>query len=120
VSVSAACGLVTAPILWLQFHSVQLLAVPANALAAPAVVPLLGLALGATAVEPFSGSAAAALAWVNGWCAAYLVAVARVIGGLPFAQIRSTRALLVLLAGALFLAAYSWPRWRRASSSPST
>jgi competence protein ComEC len=120
VSVSAACGLVTAPILWLQFHSLQLLAVPANALAAPAVVPLLGLALGGTAVEPFSGSAAAALAWVNGWCAAYLVAVARVIGGLPFAQIRSTRALLVLLAGVLLAAAYAWPRWRRASSSPST
>jgi competence protein ComEC len=120
VSVSAACGLATAPILWLQFHSLQLLAVPANALAAPAVVPLLGLALGATAVAPFSAGAAAALAWVNGWCAAYLVTVARVIGGLPLAQIRSTRALLVLLAVALLAAAYAWPRWRRASSSPST
>jgi competence protein ComEC len=120
VSMSAACGLATAPILWLQFHSLQLLAVPANALAAPAVVPLLGLALGATAVEPFSGSAAAALAWVNGWCGAYLVAVARVIGGLPFAQIRSTRTLLVLLSGVLLAAAYASPRWRRASSNPST
>src|SRR5207245_2024497 len=37
VAVSAACGLATAPIVWLQFHSVQLLAVPANALAAPVV-----------------------------------------------------------------------------------
>jgi competence protein ComEC len=114
VAISAACGLATAPIAWLQFHSVQLLTVPANALAAPVVAPLLGLALGAAAVAPFSASAAAALAWLNGWCAAYLVAVARVVGGLPIAQIKSTRALLVLLAGALLAAAYACPpRWRQ-------
>jgi competence protein ComEC len=107
VAVSAACGLATAPIAWLHFHSVQLLTVPANALAAPAVVPLLGLALGSAAVAPLSMNAAAALAWLNGWCAAYLIAVARVIGGLPFAQIQSTRSLLMLLAGALLAAAYA-------------
>src|SRR6185436_762579 len=107
VAVSAACGLATAPILWLQFHSLQLLAIPANALAAPAVVPLLLLALAATAVAPFSTSAAAALAWLNGWCAVYLATVARLVGGLPFAQIQSTRAVLLLLAGALLAAAYA-------------
>jgi len=120
VAVSAACCLATAPILWLQFHSLQLLAVPANALAAPAVVPLLGLALAATAIAPISPTAAAAMAWLNGWCAAYLAAVARLVGGLPFAQIRSTRALLTLLAGALLLAAYASERWQRPRSSPST
>jgi competence protein ComEC len=121
VSVSAACCLATAPILWLQFHSLQLLAIPANLLAAPAVVPLLTLALGAAAVAPLSTSAAAALAWLNGWCAAYLAAVARVVGGLPFAQIQSTRGLLALLAGSLLAAAYAWPpRWQRPRSSPST
>jgi hypothetical protein len=78
----------------------------------------LGLALAAAAVAPLSMSAAAALAWLNGWCAAYLIAVARVIGGLPFSQIQSTRTLLMFLAGALLLAAYAWPRWQR-SSSPS-
>ena len=113
VAVSGACGLATAPIAWLQFHSLQLLTVPANALAAPAVVPLLGLALAAAAVAPLSANAAAVLAWLNGWCAAYLALVARVIGGLPFAQIRSTRALLVLLAGALLLADYASPRYGR-------
>ena len=114
VAISAACGAATAPIAWLQFHSVQLLTVPANALAAPVVAPLLGLALGAAAVAPFSGSAAAALAWLNGWCAAYLVAVARLVGGLPIAQITSTRLLLVLLAGAFLAAAYACPpRWRQ-------
>jgi len=110
VAVSAACGLATAPILWLQFHSVQLLAVPANALAAPAVVPLLLLALAAAALAPISGTAAVALAWLNGWCAAYLVLVARLVGGLPFAQIRSARRLLLVVAGALLAAAYASKR----------
>jgi competence protein ComEC len=107
VAVSAACGLATAPIAWLQFHAIQLLTVPANALAAPAAAPLLALGLAAAAVAPFSASAAAALVWANGWCAAYLIAVARFIGGVPGAQIRSTQALLVLLAGAVLLAAYA-------------
>ncbi len=120
VAVSAACGLATAPILWLQFHSLQVLAIPANALAAPAIVPLLGLAFAATAIAPVSGGAAAALAWLNGWCAAYLAAVARLIGKLPFAQIESTKVLLVLLAGAVLAAAYALPKWPPPSSSPST
>jgi competence protein ComEC len=116
VAVSAACGLVTAPIIWLQFHSLQLLAVPANALAAPSVLPLLVLALAAVAVAPVSPGAAAAFAWLNGWCAAYLVGVARLVGGLPFAQIRTTRSLLLLGAVTLLVAAYAVPRWRATSS----
>jgi competence protein ComEC len=112
VAVSAACGLATAPISWLQFHSVQLLTIPANALAAPVVVPLLGLALAGAAIAPLSPGAAATIAWVNGWCASYLVAVARLVGGLPFAQVTSTRTLLALLAGTLLTAAYACPQWR--------
>jgi competence protein ComEC len=119
VAVSGACGLATAPIAWAHFHSLQLLTIPANALAAPAAVSLLGLALASAAVAPVSVSAATALAWLNGWCAAYLVAVARIIGGLPFAQIQSTRSLLLLLSGVLLAAAYAVPRWRRPNSSPS-
>ena len=121
VAVSAACGLATAPISWLQFHSIQLLTIPANALAAPVVVPLLGLALAAAAIAPLSAAAAAMLAWLNGWCAAYLIAVARLVGGLPFAQVKATRTLLVLLAGACLAAAYACrSKWRPRSSSPST
>jgi hypothetical protein len=62
---------------------------------------------------------ATVLASLNGWLAAYIAGCARVIGGLPGAQIRSTRAMELALAGALLLAAYAWPRWR-ATSSPST
>ena len=103
IAISTACGLATAPILWLQFHAIPLLAVPANAAAAPAVVPLLGLAMSAAAVHPLAPGVSAMLAQADGLCAAYLAACAKVFGRLPFAQIRSgwaAAALLLLAAGA--------------------
>jgi competence protein ComEC len=112
LAISTACGLATAPILWLQFHAVPLLAVPANALAAPAVGPLLGLALSAAAVHPLAPSAAAALTWLAGWCAAYLAFCARLIGGLPFAQVRSGWAAAAIGLGAALAGAYAWRRCR--------
>ena len=113
VAISAACGLATAPIVWLQFHAVPLLAVPANALAAPAVVPLLGLAFAAAAVYPVSPAISACIAWLNGWCAAYLAGCARLVGGLPFAEVRSGAGAGALLAVGTVTAAYAWTRCRR-------
>jgi competence protein ComEC len=112
VSVSAACGLATAPISWLQFHQIPLLTVPANAAAAPVVAPLLVLGLVCALIAPMSLPLAAALAWVNGWCAAYLAGCARLFGGLPGAQIRSPTAAVALAAGVLGVAAYAWSRGR--------
>lgn len=112
LAVSTACGLATAPILWLQFHAVPLLAVPANALAAPAVGPLLGFALVAAALHPLAPSAAAALTWLAGWCAAYLALCARMIGGLPFAQITSGWAAAAVGLCAAGAGAYAWRRCR--------
>jgi competence protein ComEC len=112
LAVSTACGLATAPILWLQFHAVPLLAVPANALAAPAVGPLLGLALAAAAVHPLAPSAAVALTWLAGWCAAYLAFCARLIGGLPLAQVRSGWAAAGIGLGAALVGTYAWRRCR--------
>jgi competence protein ComEC len=102
IAISTACGLATAPILWLQFHAIPLLAVPANAAAAPAVVPLLGLAMSSAAVDPLAPGVSAMLAEADGLCAAYLATCAKVFGRLPFAQIRSgwaAAALLLLVAG---------------------
>ena len=113
IAVSTACGIATAPVSWLQFHAVPLLTVPANALAAPVVAPLLALALATAALAPVAPSAAAALAWLNGWCAAYLAGCARLVGGLPGAQVRSGRAAAALAAVALLAAAYAWRRWLR-------
>jgi competence protein ComEC len=116
VAVSAACGLATGPIMWIQFHAVSLVAIPANALAAPAMVPLLALAFASAAIAPVVPAGASILAWLNGWLAAYIATCARVVGSLPGAQIQSTRALLLVLAGVLLAAAYAWPKWRPSSS----
>jgi competence protein ComEC len=102
IAISTACGLATAPILWLQFHAIPLLSVPANAAAAPAVVPLLGLAMSSALVHPLAPGVSSALAQADGLCAAYLAACAKIFGRLPLAQIRSgwAAAALLLLAGA--------------------
>jgi competence protein ComEC len=106
IAVSIACGLATAPVLLLQFGSVPLYSVPANALAAPVVAPLLGLAFAAAAVAPVLPSLAVTLGWLNGWLAAWLALCARLVGGLPGAQLSTRSALLVtVLAGGFALAA---------------
>jgi competence protein ComEC len=116
VAVSAACGTATAPIAWLQFHAVPLLTVPANALAAPVVIPLLLLGLATVALAPIAPGGAELLAWLNGWCAAYLAGCAKLVGNLPGAQIRSGRAAAGAAGCALLGGAYAWRRWRRTSS----
>jgi competence protein ComEC len=103
LAVSGACGLATAPIALFHFGSVPLYAVLSNALAAPAVGPLLGLALVTSAVEPVSASAAHGLAWANGWLAAYVAACARLVAGLPYAELSTAAAALVLGGGILAL-----------------
>ena len=116
VAVSLACGVATAPILWAHFRSVPIFSVVSNALAAPVVAPLLGTALVTAAVEPVLPSAARALAWTNGWLAAYLAGSARLVGGLPHASVSSLTALLALagVAGLALLAVrLPPPRGRR-------
>ncbi|HSS72327.1 MAG TPA: ComEC/Rec2 family competence protein, partial [Gaiellaceae bacterium] len=109
-----ACGAATAPILWLQFGSVPVYSLPANALVTPAIGPLLGIALVGCLLEPVLPTAALALGWLNGWLAAYIAACARVIGGLPFAQVGSTTAVCLLLGTPVaLLVLHRLPRWRR-------
>lgn len=105
VAVSAACSLATAPVLLIQFGTVPLYSVPANAFAEPVVGPLLGFGLVTAVLGTVLPPAAVGLAWVNGWLAAYLATCARVAGGLPGAQVSSFHAVLPLACGALFLLA---------------
>jgi competence protein ComEC len=111
LAVSGGCGLATAPILWLHFGTIPLYSVLANAMAEPVVAPLLGFALACSALEPVLPAAALALAWVNGWLAAYLAWCARAVGGLPGAEIESGVAVttLVLVLG-LAYGMYRMPR----------
>jgi competence protein ComEC len=117
IAISSACGLVTAPVLWLHFDAIPVYSVLANALAAPVVAPLLGLALGAAALHPVLPEAAAALVWLDAWLAAYLAFCARLVGGLPYAQASSVQALALLAAVAVFVVLFArmrGPMLRRA------
>jgi ammonia channel protein AmtB len=73
---------------------------------------LLGLAFVTAGLDMISPSAAAIVAWLDGWVAAYIALCAHAIGALPFAQVKSLRALAGLV-GSLLLAAYASRRWRR-------
>jgi len=97
LAVSLACGVATAPILWLEFGRIPVYSVPANALAAPVVAPLLGLSFAAAVAAPVSTGFAALVAAGNGWLAAYLVWCAHLIAGLPGASVSSAPAAIGLL-----------------------
>ena len=114
IGISTACGIATAPILWLQFGTIPLWTVPANALAEPAMPVLLGCGLAAAALAPVLPSAAVALSWLAGAAAAWIAFSARLIASLPHAQ-TSSRTLVLSLAGAVVCASglKLLPRYRR-------
>ncbi len=103
IGISTACGIVTAPILWLQFGTIPLWTVPANALAEPAMPVLLGAGLAATVIAPVIPSAAVALSWLAGLAAAWIAFSARLIASFPYAQ-TSSRTLVLALAGVVVVA----------------
>jgi competence protein ComEC len=116
VAVSLACGLATAPVLWLQFGRIPLYSVPANALAAPVIGPLLGLSFAAAVADAISPAAAGLIASANGCLAAYLAWCARFVGGLPGAVVSSSAGVggLLLVGSSLtILAVGGADRYRR-------
>jgi competence protein ComEC len=116
IGVSTACGLATAPVTWFQFHQISMVTVPANVVAVPVVVEVLGLALLTAVVAPVAPPVATAMAQLNGWCAWFVAVCARVFGSLPGAQVTSGRAAAVVGLGAVGGAAYAWQRAERAGA----
>lgn len=114
IAVSTACGVATAPITWAHFGAIPVLSVFANALVAPVVAPILAFGLGAAGLDPFLPGAALALGWINGFLVAYLAACARLVGGIPFAQVSSPLVLTgVAVAVGIAVAFVRCPRaWR--------
>jgi competence protein ComEC len=114
VAVSGACGLATAPLLVFHFGSVPVYSIASNAMVAPVVAPCFGLALLTAMLDHAVPEAATGAAWVNGWLAAYVAACARVVGGLPGAQVSSRLVLgLGVLAAILWWLSRRLPAWRR-------
>jgi competence protein ComEC len=114
IGVSTACGIATAPVTWFQFHQISVVTVPANVVAVPVVVEVLGLALLTAVVAPVAPSIAAGMAQLNGWGASFVALCARAFADLPGAQITSPRAAAALGLGAVGAAAYAWQRGERA------
>ena len=117
-AVALVCGLVTAPIVLFQFGRAPVYTVPANVVAEPAMPLVLGLGLLAGAIDPIAPAAAAALAWLAGWAAAWLELVASTFGTLPGAQVGPRGALLLTLATGSGLAALRLGRSRLARLTP--
>jgi competence protein ComEC len=113
VAISLGCGIVTAPILWIQFGYLPILGVPANALAEPAMPILLGLSFATAGLNAVAPGAGSVLAWLNGWTASYIAFCARAIGSLPFAEIQSLQG-LAALGAVVLLGVYAWYRSRPA------
>ena len=118
LAVSLACGGVTAPILMLQFGLPRSTRCRATRSPRRSSRRSSGWPSSRPPSHPVLPGAAAALAWVNGWLAAYLAGCARFFGGLPHAQLTSWRtlaALAGLVAFAVLLSQLPPPRGRRAA-----
>ena len=117
LAVSAAAGLVTAPVVAGISGQVPLVSLPANLLAAPAVAPATVLGLVAALLAPWAPAPAAAVLWVAGWPVRWLVTVARRAAALPGTSAAWPAGwrgavllgLLVVVAG---LALWRWVRLR--------
>jgi competence protein ComEC len=102
LAVAAAAQLACAPLLVMLSGELSVVAVGANLLAEPAVVPatLLGAAAGITA--PFALPLARLLVWPAGLAAGWIVGVAHVAAALPYATVAWPAG---LVGGAFLLAA---------------
>jgi competence protein ComEC len=87
VAVAAAAHVVTAPVIAALAGRVSLVAVPANVLAEPAVVPATVFGFAAAVLAPVWLGGAEALAWVAGWPCRWLVWIADRAGGLGGASL---------------------------------
>jgi competence protein ComEC len=121
VAITAAATLATAPLLAYHFGSVQLVALPANLAALPAVAPIMWLGMLQATLGMLGGPAliaANALGAVNGLLLAYLRAVARWFGDAPHGQaavaLHSPLAVAAAYAGMAAVVVLVWRIGRRA------
>ncbi len=117
LAVSAAAGLVTAPLVAGLSGLVSLVSLPANLLAAPAVAPATVLGLLAVLAGPVSPALADLLVWLAGWPTRWLVLVADRAAAVPdgaFGWPAGAGGALLLVALIAVAAAVlvRWPRSR--------
>src|SRR3954471_9370285 len=116
-AVTLAATLATAPLIDAHFGTTSLVALPANILAAPAVAPVMWLAMAAAAVGQVAPGPAGVPAALAVFPAAFLEALAHVAAHVPHAQIRAPVAVVAVacVVGALLAAAPAGRRRRRSA-----
>nr|WP_091063499.1 ComEC/Rec2 family competence protein [Klenkia brasiliensis] len=116
LAVSAAAGLVTAPLVAGLSGVISLVSLPANLLAAPAVAPATVLGLLAVLVAPVAAAPADLLVWAAGWPTRWLVLVADRAAAVPDGAFGwpGGAAGALLLVGLLVAGAAVLVRWPRA------
>jgi competence protein ComEC len=87
-ALTVAATLATAPLLAFHFERLSVISLAANLIALPVVAPIMWIGTLAAAAGQVSGDAAALLNAVNGFCLAYLAAVARWSADLPGAVLQ--------------------------------
>ena len=87
LAVAAAAQLACAPLLVMLSGELSLVAIGANLLAGPAVVPATLLGAAAGSVAPFALPLARLLVWPAGLAVGWIVGVARVAAELPYATV---------------------------------
>lgn len=113
LAVPLAAQLACAPVLVLLAPVVSLVGVPANVLAAPALVPGTVLGVLATVAAPWWPGAAGVLAAVAGWACSWIALVARIAAAQPWALLPWPEGPPgALLLAALVLLALLLGRWR--------
>ena len=98
LAVALACSVATTPIVLFHFGEAPVYTVLANVVAFVAAPLVLGFGLLAAVVDPVSPSAAAGLASLAGWAAAWLELVARTVAGLPSAAVGTVPMLVACVA----------------------
>jgi competence protein ComEC len=83
VAISAAAGLVTAPITLGHFQQVSMVTIPANVAAAPVAGPVMLLGTLSILIAPLSENISWLLNALSSVCTAYLIVVARFFAALP-------------------------------------
>jgi competence protein ComEC len=118
LAVSAAAGMVTAPLVAGLTGTVSLVSLPANLLAAPAVAPATVLGLVAAVVGVAAPPAADLVVWLAGWPTRWLVLVAERAAAVPDGATgwpAGTEGAVLLT---LLLLAVGWALWRFARLRP--
>lgn len=113
IAVSAAAQLACTPIIVMTFGQLTPYAVPANLVAAPAVVPATVLGVTAALVAPMNASLARPLVWIGGVPTDVVARVAHIFAALPGAAAAVGRLAAVVVAAAATMVL--WRAVRRAA-----